>query len=199
MLKFTTALLLSNVSAAARTAYGDLTYDMAIIDDNGEKKMQLTVNNVPENTWFAITYHGGMEKADGVAFFAKPDGQNDEIKDTWSTGFQAPTFDGQNDYDPQSSTSKADKKSSYVTKRKLDTGDAQDFKIECGKDYPKWSWVARTTDSNWVQHDKDGHFGFKTDANCQGGLYEYKKAVSKSAVTLAASVATGAAMLATMM
>ena len=50
--------------------------------------------------------------------------------------------------------------------RDLDTGDAQDFKIECGKDYPNWSWVASDNTAELYKHNKKGSFSLNIGADC---------------------------------
>jgi hypothetical protein len=81
-------------------------------------------------------------------------GSSSDLQDLYSTGYRTPSADSSNSYlDTRKTT--ANGVHSYVTYREMDTGDSNDFVVECGMTH-KFAWVGSSSSSNLVKHNQAG-------------------------------------------
>ena len=115
--------------------------------DKSQLKIEATV---PDGQYLALAYGQGMSNIDMVFF----PGSSSDLQDLYSTGYSTPSADSSNSYlDTEKTT--ANGVHSYVTYRELDTGDSDDFVVECGKTH-YFAWVGSTSSSSLVKHNKKG-------------------------------------------
>jgi len=77
-----------------------------------------------DDTWFALAYGQGMSNVDMVRW-SQWSSDDVVVDDLWSTGYREPGIDDSNDYINMGS----------YYQRELDTGDDEDFVLECGNVY----------------------------------------------------------------
>lgn len=82
-----------------------------------------------DDTWFSLVYGQGMYNIDMVRW-SQESSDDVVVDDLWSTGYREPGTDDSNDY---MMGTNEDGESYY--QRDLDTGDDEDFVLECGNVY----------------------------------------------------------------
>ena len=157
MFKF---LQLTSVACTVLTSYdGGPTYNVDV--DSVANTLKITVNGVPENSYFAIAFGPGMSNTDMVMFQGAGNG---DVTDLWSTSYGMPSTDTTQDY-TVNKNEKVGSAYNFVVERALDTSDSQDKALACGNNY-QMAWVAHDSSSYLTKHNKKGKFSLDISADC---------------------------------
>ena len=106
-----------------------------------------------KDSWLSFGFGADMFGTDMLVFLET----EKKVLDLWSDGYATPAED-----DTQSLTTKVlptstDGTTVFETRRKLDTGDPDDFVIQLDKDVV-WCWAVRTEDGIWKRHNAKNIF-----------------------------------------
>lgn len=101
-------------------------------------KIEFKVDGVPKNSYFGIAFDSDLINTDMVSFHG--DGK---VRDLWSNHFARPYDDKTYNILLNNGITNLGDKVNFKVQRERDTGDLNDLKFVCGRNY-KLTWVAST-------------------------------------------------------
>ena len=114
---------------------------------------------VLENSWFAIGFGSDMFDIDMIVW----NSADQSVLDVWSTEHDVPQTDTTDNL--TTSITAGDGVTIFETRRKLDTGDSQDYVVQLDRN-TIWCYALRTEDGRWdSKHDEKEVFGIRINSD----------------------------------